>query len=171
MKLRTGDSVVIISGKDKGKKGSVLKAFTDTNRVIVSGVNMITKHVRKTAEQAGRIIKREAPVSISKVMILDPKTGKPTRIGYRIDPKTGKKERFAKGSGQVIGRGKVETPKARQTPAKDKEQAAQETSTGSGKSRFWNKVGFGKDAAAAGKAEAGPAQSSATRTRSAGRGS
>ena len=172
MKLCTGDTVVVITGKDKGKKGSILKVFTDTNRVVVSGINMITKHVKKTAEQTGRIIKREAPLAAGKVMLLDPKTGKPTRIGYRIDEKTGKKERFAKVSGQAIGRTKVEKPKAKQEPAKDKEQAAEESKTQSKKSRFWNKAGgFGKDASGEGKTAAGPAQSSQGITRSAGRGS
>ncbi len=173
MKLCTGDTVVVITGKDKGKKGSILKVFTDTNRVVVSGINMITKHVKKTAEQTGRIIKREAPMSTSKVMLLDPKTGKPTRVGYRIDPKTGKKERFAKVSGQAIGRTKVEAPKAKQEPAKDKQQAAEETKTPSKKSRFWNRAGgFGKDAAdGSSKPSSGAEKSSPTHTRSAGRGS
>ncbi len=173
MKLCTGDSVVIISGKDKGKKGSVLKVFTDTNRVIVSGVNIITRHIRKTAEQSGRIVKSEAPMHASKVMILDPKSGKPSRIGYSIDAKTGKKQRIAKASGSVIGRTKVEKPKVKPDDAKaSKAEKTEETKPTGKKPRFWNKAGgFGKDASGSGKTESGSAKASPVHTRSAGRGS
>jgi large subunit ribosomal protein L24 len=168
MKLSHGDSVIVTAGKDKGKKGTVMRVLREQNRVVVSGVNMATKHVKKTTQNAGSKIQFEVSLSASNVMIVDPKTGKPTRIGYQIDPKTGAKVRVAKKSGTVLTRTKVE-PQAKvagDAPAKDKAAAGK-------KPGFWKNVGFGAAAAteAGTKADAGPAQSNVTHTRSAGRGS
>ena len=101
MKLHTGDTVLVISGKDKGKTGTILRVMSDENRVVVGSVNIRTRHIKKTFQQAGRILKYEAALSASNVMILDPKTGKPARIGYKIDEK-GKKIRISKISGDEV---------------------------------------------------------------------
>lgn len=104
MKIHTGDLVLIISGKDKGKQGTVLRVLAAKNHVVVEGVNMRTRHIRKTPQAAGQRIQYEASLDASKVMIVDPKTKKPTRIGYSVDPKTGAKKRIAKASGEVIAK-------------------------------------------------------------------
>lgn len=170
MKLSHGDPVIVISGKDKGKKGTVLRVLTDQNRVIVGGVNMVTKHIKKTAQNEGKKIQMEASLHVSNVQIVDPKTGKASRIGYRIDPETGNKVRIAKLSGTVLSKVKVEktAPVSPKVPAGGSE-ADKKTVR---KSPFWKKVGFGSQAVEddAVKAEAGPAQA-AIPTRSAGRGS
>ncbi|MSR67900.1 50S ribosomal protein L24 [Candidatus Peribacteria bacterium] len=166
MKLSQGDSVVIIAGKDKGKKGRIMRVLSGSNRVIVSGINMMTKHVKRTAQAEGKIVKLETSISVSNVQIVDPKTGKPSRIGYKIDPKSGKKVRIAKKSGTVLGRTKIETKSAEKSaaPAADLKKQTQK------KGGFWKKVGFGADASSeAGKGEAGPA--TAAVHRSTGRGS
>lgn len=141
MKLSHGDSVIVTAGKDKGKKGTIMRVLAGQNRVIVSGVNMVTKHVKKTTQEAGKKIKYEVSLHASNVSILDPKTGKATRIGYKIDKDTGKKSRFAKASGVALERTKVAAeavaPGASGTGAKPGK-----------KSPFWKKVGFGSDAAA-----------------------
>ncbi len=100
-KIKTGDEVVILAGKDKGEKGKVLKIIKSKDRVIVEGVNMIKKHVKPSAENPqGGIEEREAPIHISNVALVDPKTGKPTRVGYEM--KDGKKVRVSKKSKEVI---------------------------------------------------------------------
>lgn len=183
MKLSQGDTVHVIAGKDKGKRGTVMRVLKDQNRVIVSGVNMVTKHVKKTTQEAGKKIVYEGSLSACNVMIVDPKTSKPTRIGYQMDAKTGAKVRFAKGSKTPIGRTKVEVPKAKQVPAGTsaapaKEKAKDAAAPAGKKSPFWKKIGFGSEAmggpsgdASAAKVETGPAASGPTHTRSAGRGS
>ena len=94
MRVKKGDTVVVIAGKDKGKKGSVVKVFPKANRVLVEGVNVITKHQKPSAmNPQGGIINKEAPVHISNVMPLDPETGKGTRV--RTEMKDGKKVRVA----------------------------------------------------------------------------
>ena len=100
--LKTGDSVVVITGKDKGKTGKITKVLTKSERVVVAGVNMIKRHMKPTslAGETG-IVTKEAPIHASNVMIADPKTGKPSRVGYKV-LKDGKKVRFAKKSGEVI---------------------------------------------------------------------
>ncbi len=100
MKIHTEDTVVIIAGKDKGKKAKVLRAFPSENKVIVEGVNIVTKHVKKQGATPGQIVKFEKPIDVSNVMLADPKTGEPTRVGYKIE--NGKKVRFAKKSGSVL---------------------------------------------------------------------
>ena len=101
LKIRKGDHVVVITGKDKGKKGEVLKVMPDENRAIVQGVAMIKKHQRQTSTQDGGIISKEAAIHISNLALEDPKDGKPTRVGYKF-LKDGRKIRFAKRSGEVI---------------------------------------------------------------------
>ncbi len=100
-KIKTGDEVIVIAGKDKGIKGKVLKIIKSKDRVLVEHVNMIKKHVKPSTENPqGGIEEREAPIHISNVALVDPKTGKPTRVGYEI--KNGKKVRVSKKSKEVI---------------------------------------------------------------------
>jgi len=101
MKIKVGDNVVVIAGKSKGKTGKIVKTMRDKNQVIVEKVNLQTKHMKKSANGPGQRLEREAPLDASNVMILDPKTNKRTRIGYRM-LKTGKKERFAKASNEPL---------------------------------------------------------------------
>ena len=93
--------MVVLTGKDKGKHGEVLKVMPDENRAIVKGVAMIRRHQRQTATQDGGIISKEAAIHISNLAIEDPKDGKPTRVGFKF-LKDGRKVRFAKRSGEVI---------------------------------------------------------------------
>lgn len=100
--VRKGDQVMVIAGKDKGKKGKILAAFPSEGRVLVEGVNIVKRHTRPSqANPQGGIIEKEAPIHVSNVMVLDPKTGEPTRIGKKI-LKDGKKVRYAKKSGEVL---------------------------------------------------------------------
>lgn len=100
--VKKEDTVMVISGKDKGKKGRIIAAFPRENRVLVEGVNMVKKHSKPTQQNPqGGIINQEAPIHVSNVMLIDPKSGQPTRIGYKILD-NGKKVRVAKKSGQVI---------------------------------------------------------------------
>jgi large subunit ribosomal protein L24 len=102
MHVKKEDIVIVISGKDKGKKGRVIAAFPRENRVLVEGVNLVKKHARPSqANPQGGIITQEAPIHASNVMLVDPKTGLPTRIGYKVLD-NGKKVRVAKRSGEVI---------------------------------------------------------------------
>jgi len=101
LKIRKGDHVVVITGKDKGKRGEVLKMLPAENRAIVKGVAMIRRHQKQTAAQEGGIIAKEAAIHISNLALEDPKDGKPTRVGYKF-LKDGRKVRFAKRSGEVI---------------------------------------------------------------------
>ena len=110
MKIKTGDTVVVIAGKDsktvtkKGVEsttGKVLKVYPDTNKVVVEGVNKVKKHQKPTQQNtSGSIVEKEAPIDASNVMILDPKTKTPTRVGYKME--NGKKVRYAKKSGTVL---------------------------------------------------------------------
>lgn len=100
-KIRKGDNVVILSGKDKGRNGEVIKVNPEENTAIVRGINMVKRHQRQTQTQEAGIISKEAPLHISKLAIADPKDGKPTRVGFRIE-KDGKKVRVAKRSGDLI---------------------------------------------------------------------
>ncbi len=121
MKIHTGDLVLIISGKDKGKQGTVVRVLASKNHLIVEGINMRTRHIKKTPQAAGQRIQYEASLDASKVQILDPKTKKPTRIGYTIDAKTGAKKRIAKASGEVITKAKTSAKKS--APKKDGDAA------------------------------------------------
>jgi large subunit ribosomal protein L24 len=100
-KIRKGDRVVVTTGRDKGKKGEVLKVLTEDGRVLVSGVNMIKRHTKQSAREQGGIVTKEAAVHISNVAHVDPKTGEPTRVGFK-NLADGRKVRFAKKSGEVI---------------------------------------------------------------------
>ena len=100
-KVRKGDRVVVTSGRDKGKTGEVLKVVRADERVLVSGVNVVKRHTRQSAKTQGGIISKEAPVHVSKIALVDPKTGEPTRVGFRT-LSDGRKVRFAKKSGEVI---------------------------------------------------------------------
>ncbi|WLT09727.1 50S ribosomal protein L24 [Bartonella apihabitans] len=100
-KICKGDKVVILSGKDKGRNGEVIKVNPEENTAIVRGINMVKRHQRQTQTQEAGIISKEAPLHISKLAIADPKDGKPTRVGFRIE-KDGKKVRVAKRSGDLI---------------------------------------------------------------------
>lgn len=100
MKIHTNDEVIVITGKDKGKKAKVVRAFPKENRVIVEGVNIVTRHMKKQGNTPGQKVTFEKPIDASNVMLLDPKTGTPTRIGYRVEG--GKKLRIAKKSGSVL---------------------------------------------------------------------
>lgn len=104
MKLHTGDSVVIITGKDRGKTGRILRVLPEKSRVVVTGLNMRTRHMRKTAQAPGRIVRYEASIHASNVMAVDPKTKKRTRIGYKEHD--GKWERVAKKSGELLVSGR-----------------------------------------------------------------
>ena len=105
-KITKGDVVMVMRGseKDRGKTGKVMRVFLKTGRVLVEGVNIVKKHTRATRpEDVGGIIEKAAPIALSKVMLIDPKTGKPTRIRARIDT-DGTKERVSVKSGDVIPR-------------------------------------------------------------------
>jgi large subunit ribosomal protein L24 len=101
LKIKKGDHVVVLTGKDKGKHGEVLKVMPEENRAIVKGVAMIRRHQRQTATQDGGIISKEAAIHMSNLAIEDPKDGKSTRVGFKF-LKDGRKVRFAKRSGEVI---------------------------------------------------------------------
>ena len=101
-KIKKGDRVVVLSGKDKGKHGEVVRALPKEMKVVVSGVNVVTRHKKPSqANPQGGLERSEAPIHVSKVAIEDPKTGKPTRVGFRIND-DGSKVRVAKRSGEVI---------------------------------------------------------------------
>jgi len=101
LKIRKGDKVVVITGKDKGKTGEVTQVIPKESRVVVQGVNIVRRHQRQTAQQQGGIITKEAPIHISNVAHVDPNSEKPTRIGYRTQ-EDGRKVRVAKRSGAPI---------------------------------------------------------------------
>ena len=166
MKLHTGDTVLVISGKDRGKTGSILRILEDKNRVVIGGINIRTKHVKKTFQQAGRILKFEAAISASNVMILDPKTGKPARIGYKVDEK-GKKVRISKVSGEEVKnvRPKMEKKVAKGTKGtegtegtkgtKEKDSKDIAATPASKKAPFWKRMGFGSSVAEQGEVKEG----------------
>ena len=100
-RIRKGDRVIVLAGRDKGKKGEVLRVYPDDERALVSGVNMVKRHTRQSPRQQAGIVNKESPVHLSKIAHLDPKTGKATRIGFKILG-DGRKVRFAKKSGEII---------------------------------------------------------------------
>ena len=99
--IRKGDKVVVISGSDKGKQGSVIKVFPKEDRALVQGVNVVKRHQRQTQTQQAGIVTKEAPIHLSNIAHADPKTGKATRIGLKTLG-DGRRVRFAKKSGEVI---------------------------------------------------------------------
>ncbi|WP_161878070.1 50S ribosomal protein L24 [Alkalibacterium sp. MB6] len=101
MFVKSGDKVRVMTGKDRGKEGTVVTAMPKQNKVIVEGINMIKKHTRPTGMgQEGGIVEKEAPIHVSNVQLVDPSTGEPTRVGYKIED--GKKVRYAKKSGEAL---------------------------------------------------------------------
>ena len=101
LKIKKGDHVIVVTGRDKGKHGEVVEMRPNEGRAIVRGVNVVRRHQRQTASQEGGIVSKEAPIQISNLALEDPKDGKPTRVGFKfLDG--GKKVRFAKRSGEVI---------------------------------------------------------------------
>jgi len=100
-KLKQGDDVVVVSGRDKGKTGSILRVLREDDRVLVDGVNKVKRHTRPSQTQPGGIVAKEAPIHISNVALADPKDGSATRVGYKL-LEDGRKVRFAKQSGEVI---------------------------------------------------------------------
>ena len=99
-KIRKGDKVVVLAGRDKGRTGEVIAVRPDENRALVRGVNMVKRHQRQSASQEAGIISKEASIHLSNLAIADPKDGKPTRVGFKIDGD--KKVRVAKRSGATI---------------------------------------------------------------------
>jgi len=100
-KIRKGDRVVVLSGRDKGRSGDVLRMMPKENRAIVQGVNMVTRHQKQTASEEGGIRQKEAAIHLSNLALTDPKDGKPTRVGFKA-LKDGRKVRVAKRSGEEI---------------------------------------------------------------------
>ena len=104
-KVHKGDTVLVVSGKDKGAKGKVIEAYPTRDKVLVEGVNRIKKHTAQSQNErgasSGGIVTQEAAIHVSNVMVVD-SDGKPTRVGYRVDEETGKKVRIAKTNGKDI---------------------------------------------------------------------
>ena len=100
-KIRKGDKVIVLTGRDKGRTGEVIAVHPDEGRALVRGVNMVKRHQRQTPQQQGGIISKEASIDLSNIAIADPKDGKPTRVGFKT-LEDGRKVRFAKRSGDLI---------------------------------------------------------------------
>ncbi len=100
-KIKKGDKVVVLTGRDKGKSGEVVQVMPKEDRALVRGVNLVKRHQRQTMNQEGGIISKEAPLHISNLAVADPKDGQPTRVGFKI-LEDGRKVRFAKRSGDLI---------------------------------------------------------------------
>jgi len=100
-KIRKGDRVVVLTGRDKGRAGEVIEVRPREARALVRGVNLVKRHQRQSVKQEGGIIQKEAPVHLSNLALVDPKDGKPTRVGFRV-LEDGRKVRFAKRSGDLI---------------------------------------------------------------------
>jgi large subunit ribosomal protein L24 len=102
-RIKKGDRVAVITGKDRGKQGEVLKVLREDERLIVNGVNMVKRHTRPSARHPGGIVEKEASIHISNVAHVDPSSNRPSRVGYRT-LEDGRKVRFAKRSGDIIDR-------------------------------------------------------------------
>ena len=101
-KIKKGDKVVVLAGRDKGKQGEVIAVMPTENRALVRGVNMVRRHTKQSAQNPeGGILSKEGPIDLSNLAIEDPKDGKPTRVGFRV-LEDGTKARFAKRSGEII---------------------------------------------------------------------
>ena len=100
-KIRKGDKVVVLAGRDKGRSGEVLRVMPKEEKAIVRGINIIVRHQRQSQAQEGGLIRKEAPIHLSNIALADPKDGKPTRVGFQVQA-DGKKVRVAKRSGEVI---------------------------------------------------------------------
>lgn len=161
MKIKAGDSVVVISGKDKGKTGQVLRVLHSKNRLVVADVNMRTRHIKGGPQRPGEIVKYEASIHASNVMLVDGKTKKRTRVGYKVEK--GKKVRIAKRSGEELKKTAVAAKKTTDKAAADKAEAKvtkqkesadkNAAAVGDKKSPFWKKMGFGAEEMGADSAE------------------
>ena len=100
MRLKTGDKVIVITGSNKGKSGTITKVLRDENKVIIEGINIVKRHKKGNGQESGGIQEMEAPINASNVMLVDKKTNKPTRVGITIDSKTNKKVRVSKKSNE-----------------------------------------------------------------------
>ena len=100
-KIRKGDRVVVLTGRDSGRSGEVIQVIPKETRALVRGVNIVKKHQKQSMNQEGGIISKEAPIHLSNLAVADPKDGKPTRVGFRVLD-DGRKVRFAKRSGDLI---------------------------------------------------------------------
>ncbi|WP_048649411.1 50S ribosomal protein L24 [Nitratireductor soli] len=100
-KIKKGDKVVVLTGKDKGRSGEVVKVMPKEDKAVVRGVNLVRRHQKQSAQNEGGIISMEAPIHLSNLAVADPKDGKPTRVGFQVQ-KDGKKVRVAKRSGETI---------------------------------------------------------------------
>ncbi len=100
-KIRKGDKVVVLAGKDKGRSGEVVSVQPKDDTAVVRGINIVVRHQRQTQAQQGGLIRKEAPIHLSNIALADPKDGKATRVGFRVEA-DGKKVRVAKRSGEVI---------------------------------------------------------------------
>ncbi len=100
-KIKKGDKVIVLAGRDKGKSGEVKKVMPDDGRAIVEGINLVKRHTRQTQQTQGGILTKEATIDLSNIAIADPKTGKATRVGFKVLA-DGRKVRFAKSSGDLI---------------------------------------------------------------------
>jgi large subunit ribosomal protein L24 len=100
-KIKKGDRVIVTTGRDKGKKGEVIKVYSKEDRALVSGVNTVKRHQRQTQKQQGGIVNKELPVQLSNLAHVDPKSGQATRVGWKVLG-DGRRVRFAKKSGEVI---------------------------------------------------------------------
>lgn len=102
LKIKKGDEVIVVTGRDRGKQGKVLRALPEENRVLVQGINVVKRHTKPSqADPQGGIKEKEAPIHVSNVALVDPKTSRPTRVGFRLLA-DGRKVRVAKRSGEVI---------------------------------------------------------------------
>lgn len=101
LKLKKGDEVIVITGRDKGKKGNIVKVLAEDNRVVVAGVHMVKRHQKPGRDGAGGIVSKEGTIHVSNVALVDPKSGKPSRVGYKF-LKDGTKTRIAKRSGETV---------------------------------------------------------------------
>ena len=100
-KLKKGDRVIVLAGRDKGKEGEITRVIPTDRRALVSGINMVIRHTRQTQSDQGGRLSKEMPIELSNIALVDPKDGGPTRVGFKF-LEDGKKVRFAKKSGEVI---------------------------------------------------------------------
>jgi large subunit ribosomal protein L24 len=100
-KIKKGDKVIVLAGRDRGRNGEVIRIYPAENRALVRGINIVKRHQKQTAQAEGGVISREAPIHLSNLAIADPKDGKATRVGFKI-LEDGRKVRFAKRSGDLI---------------------------------------------------------------------
>ena len=100
-KIKKGDEVIVLAGKDKGKKGEIIKMIPASNRALVQGINLVKRHTRQTQTEEGGIKTKEASIHVSNLALIDPKSGKATRAGYKME-KDGSKVRISRSSGETI---------------------------------------------------------------------